>query len=550
MYKLMIVEDEPLIRAGLKQYFSWQELGVDTICEAENGKDGILVALQERPDLVITDIRMPVMDGLEMIRQLRKELPDTVFIILTGHNDFDYAQKAIGLGGVHAYLLKPMQYEESLSTIQQCIVNLKQKQQEFQNRSNLQREAEESIKLRGSQLVKLLLEEEPALEEETLQQLYGYSSGEYLYQPFLVAYVSHTTSLHQARRWLRDKAERIINEAAELIFNTIVPKHIFTYIYKSKYFAIAVYEVAAIEIENESPNVECQLDDKLKQISLECDASVYLVVGRIGDEISQIGLSLRHAEKDLYRRFVESGSHLFLPQIKDPSFLHNKELAIQLHEKDKNQLLSYFEKGDHSQIKHLMKRLAQETCSTITPSSLDKWLVFLQEIISVTLRFANTKGIHIDGVYSDKLLTLSCVDDFESLEALFDWLSDWMIHLSTIYQETSLQTSQQDVLVFEEIEIYIKQNIDQDMTLQMVADRFFYNPSYLSRLFKKKLNKNYMIFVTEIRISYAQECLKQPHYLVTDVCHMCGYKSYKHFVKTFRSVAGMTPTEYRKKLGL
>lgn len=103
MYKLMIVEDEPLIRTGLKHYFSWQELGVQSIVEAENGKEGVATALREQPDLVITDIRMPEMDGLQMIEELRQFLPDTLFIILTGFNDFEYAQRAIKLGSVHAF---------------------------------------------------------------------------------------------------------------------------------------------------------------------------------------------------------------------------------------------------------------------------------------------------------------------------------------------------------------------------------------------------------------------------------------------------------------
>lgn len=124
-----------------------------------------------------------------------------------------------------------------------------------------------------------------------------------------------------------------------------------------------------------------------------------------------------------------------------------------------------------------------------------------------------------------------------------------MNHISSVYRVAS-EAGSQETQIFEQIETYIREHIDQELTLQMVADRFFYNPSYLSRLFKAKLNKNYMTFITELRIRYAQECLAEPHYLITDVCNMCGYKSYKHFVKTFHDVTNMTPTEYRKRLGL
>ncbi|MEK3975697.1 response regulator transcription factor [Psychrobacillus sp. FSL K6-1267] len=262
MYKLMIVEDEPIIRSGLKHYFDWKELGIQTIVEAENGKNGVDIALVELPHLVITDIRMPVMDGLEMIGSLRTKLPETLFIILTGHSEFEYAQRAIQYGGVHDYLLKPLQYENSFSVIKECIEKIRVK----------------------------------------------------------------------------------------------------------------------------------QLESKV-----------------------------------------------------------NTEKNIDL----------------------------------LGTSQLLKKMEFL---------------------------------------------------------------TQEDLQLFKKIESYIKKHINQELTLNMVAEHFFYNPSYLSRLFKTKLNMNYMTFVSEIRIGYALECLKESKYSITEVSLMCGYKSYKHFVKLFKSVSQMTPTEYRKQL--
>lgn len=258
--KLMIVEDEPLIRAGLKQYFDWEELGIHTIIEAENGKEGVDTALIELPQLVITDIRMPIMDGLEMIGQLRPKLPDTLFIILTGHNEFEYAQKAIHYGGVYDYLLKPLQYEKSFAVIQNCLSKINEKQQ-----------------------IKQSFERE--------------------------------------------------------------------------------------------------------------------------------------------KKTVSSQENLDTPEIEG-----------------------------------------------------------------------------------------------------------------------------QDLQLFTQIERYIKQHIDEELTLNMVAEHFFYNPSYLSRLFKTKLNKNYMTFVSEIRINQALQHLKESQYSVSEVSTMCGYKSYKHFIKVFKNVTEMTPTEYRKGL--
>src|SRR5690606_15218029 len=88
VFKLMLVEDEPVIREGLKHYFDWKSLSFTKIIEANNGLEGLKLALIEKPDLVITDISMPVMNGLDMIDELREQLPGTLFVILTGYSDF------------------------------------------------------------------------------------------------------------------------------------------------------------------------------------------------------------------------------------------------------------------------------------------------------------------------------------------------------------------------------------------------------------------------------------------------------------------------------
>lgn len=257
MYKLLIVEDEPLIRAGLTKYFDWEELGVTTITEADNGISGLETALQTHPDLIITDIRMPEMNGLEMIRQLKERIPECAYIILSGYEDFSYAQQALRLG-VQDYLLKPLQYEESMETIRQCLQHVAQKYASSASQQEL--------------------------EPETLEEASASSDS---------------------------------------------------------------------------------LEDR----------------------------------------------------------------------------------------------------------------------------------------------------------------------------------------IFSQIEAYIIENINQEISLQAVAEKFFYNPAYLSRLFKMKLSKNYMTYVTEIRINQAKSYLRESRHSITEVGEKCGYRSYKHFVKLFKKVAGVTPTEYRKDQG-
>lgn len=545
MYTLLIVEDEPLIRTGLRYYFSWGELGFGNILEAENGLEGYHMAIRERPDMIITDIRMPELNGLEMIERLRPQLPDTIFILLSGFNDFAYAQKAIRLGNVHAYLLKPLQYEESYTAITEAIQIIEAKRLELRERAELERDVRESAHLKGSQLVKMLLEEEETAGADVIEQLCGYSEEHCIYQTFVIAYIPHNPEQKKTKRWWRLDASRMANQAVNAIYGEDAPRQLFTYLNKSRMYALAVLPSAAIPSADHmtGSTLESSLHAALPQ-----HESLFIAVGRPVQHIPEISSSLHQAEKALYQRFSGSGSHLFHCSGK-PEPGEGKKQVLQLDEREKNQILACLEHGDKVQTSKLMSDIAQRLTERLEHTSPEVWLAYLQEIIGLTLRFANRNGILIEGVYSEKLLTLACVDEFQTIEALFEWLAGWMNHLSSVYKAAS-EASSQETHIFEQIEAYIKQHIDQELTLQMVADRFFYNPSYLSRLFKSKINKNYMTFITEIRIRYAQECLTEPHYLITDICNMCGYKSYKHFVKTFRAVTNMTPTEYRKQLGL
>ena len=116
MLKLMIVDDEYFVRKGIIESISWAEYDVEICGEASDGSHALSLLPDLRPDCILTDIRMGEMDGLSFIEEARKLLPDTIFVILSGYDDFEYARKAISLG-VSEYLLKPVGAEELIKVI-------------------------------------------------------------------------------------------------------------------------------------------------------------------------------------------------------------------------------------------------------------------------------------------------------------------------------------------------------------------------------------------------------------------------------------------------
>jgi len=123
--KMMIVDDEPLMRQGLKVFFDWGKYSIREVIEAENSKCAIEIFSSKKPDIVISDIRMPEIDGLELIAKLKIIVPDTVFIIISGYSDFEYAKQAISLGVLH-YLVKPINSAELHDVMLKCITKIEE----------------------------------------------------------------------------------------------------------------------------------------------------------------------------------------------------------------------------------------------------------------------------------------------------------------------------------------------------------------------------------------------------------------------------------------
>ncbi|TYP74806.1 response regulator [Paenibacillus methanolicus] len=571
MYTLMIVEDEPLIREGLKHYFPWSELGVTRIIEAEDGAQGERLALLERPDLVITDIRMPEMDGLTMIERLRPRLSSAAFVILTGYNDFEYAQRAIKLGNIQAYLLKPLEYEESLATVQDCLAKLRQRQAEDLLLQGAEQLKQERRREQERQIVKRLLDE-PGFDPAPALQALGMPDPVEGRGRRYAAFAATAPPPPGAQPpspdvWAAD-AERFIAAMASRLFGTQVVGKLLAYVRGGKLFVLALAES---EAETDGPRSSdaarsdlpagtsrataetaetAETAAALAALNRGRGAAIYIAAGGLVDTAAEARQSFAQAEQALHKRYYQPGAYLFRAA-SQPTPSSSETQAPLLPARDRELLQAHLMQGDADAVRELLLKLGEGARQLPADTPPARWLALLQELVSVTLRYAHRHGIAVEEFASGSMLTLAFADDFAQAEDLFAWLADWTDRLIAANPERGgSQAGGADARIFTQIEQFVRQHLDQEVTLQMVADRFFYNPSYLSRLFKTKLNKNYLAFVAEIRIRYAQDRLKDPSLFITDVCAMCGYKSYKHFVKTFRSVAGMTPTDYRKQLGI
>ena len=164
MIKLMIVDDEPVIRKGIVTVVDWKALDIQVVAEAANGRDGLSRALLEKPDIVITDIKMPIMDGITFSSELRKKLPKVRIVFLTGYSDFEYSRHAIRIGA-EDYLLKPVNTGELIELMERLKQEIVRENTHRQSRSRENVILKESQPLMRKRLLKQLFEGQVGLED-------------------------------------------------------------------------------------------------------------------------------------------------------------------------------------------------------------------------------------------------------------------------------------------------------------------------------------------------------------------------------------------------
>ncbi|MDE1549099.1 response regulator [Jeotgalibaca caeni] len=194
MYRVLIVDDEPVVREGLAHLINWQALGFEIVGDAENGLDGIEKINQLHPNIVVTDIRMPIMDGIEMIRKIQETNSEMEVLILSGYSDFSYAKEAIHLG-VSSYLLKPVDEEE-----------LENELKKIASRMDLKREQRKAIALYQDYSVSKKLKEFVLHQQhkEELELLFSFDSYQFIACNFEISPLN--------RAEVRERVDKIIQK--------------------------------------------------------------------------------------------------------------------------------------------------------------------------------------------------------------------------------------------------------------------------------------------------------------------------------------------------
>jgi len=529
MIRTIIVDDELLMRIGLKSMIDWEAHGFRIVGEAANGKEALEIARLQPPDLIITDIKMPVMDGLELIRQAALLFDGCQYIILSCLDEFRYAQEALRLGAFD-YLIKSDIKEQQLLNVLQNVKQHIEKTVIRRDGVAFKERYQEGIGYLKASLLKELIsglcsEQEVIARSEALQIS--------LTQGPMVLVKLRIDRFEDIRRKYVEQDEKLLRYAVVNILEEIIPR-------KWRREIIVESSSAYLCIMNVNEPDLLQLTDRLRGLfekilaAMKDFLNVSMSIGVSGLASGFGGLKKAYQEADLALRqlFFEETACVMYYDALGGRLRQRDHFGLSREQKETfRQLVESGGQGAFDFLEEWKQRLKQED---VSEKAVRKGYIHLLSLI--TSCFPNLPESGEDGLTLYERLLRE-----ERLEGVHRLVKDYL--RQCLHENRALQERPQSYA--EQARAIIMSQYANDISLHSVARQIGVNPSYLSRVFKQETGENFTHFLTRVRMEKAKHYLKEKRLKVYEVANQVGYQNTTYFSKIFKKVTGITPEEFR-----
>lgn len=529
MVRLFVVDDEMDIRKNVIKKINWGENDIQVCGEASNGKEAIELIEDAAPDILIADIRMPIMDGLAMTEHLLNFKPNIKIIILSGYDDFGYAQRALKFGAFD-YLLKPCKAQEILDAVIKAKLAIENEKKRENLLLSAKLQLNEAIPLAKENFLAQLIHKE-FFDLDYISERFN-KLGIALNPNNVIASVIHIFNLSDCfKNSLGDSFSQTKYEIKNIISKTI-----------SSCCICEVFEDLddIIVILNEPNTVRLlpimnTLNEKLREY-LHTDISIG--VGRNYGDITNINLSFNEAKEAVKAGFF-FGSNLVIC-FDDIENIYKSGISYPI-QAEKNLLECLGLNNSEEDLKMYFV----DFFSSLNVGNIPKDYI-IKASISLLLsvyKHCVERNIDTDSIFGPGL---SYLDEIYSLNNIDQLKAKIWNMLSNISKELSSKKSTNKVITM--ATKYIKENYKNDISLESIAHNVYVTPSYLSMLFKSTLGINFVGYLNKIRIEKACELLKDMRYKTYEIAEIVGYKDEKYFSFVFKKVTGLPPSQYRNNV--
>lgn len=509
MYKLIIVDDEYTIRKGLKQYIPWDTIGFEVVGVFEDGLSAIGFLSQNPVDVVLTDIDMPIMNGIQLIESIRSNNYASYCVVISGYQDFNYARQLIPFR-ITDYILKPINNE----LVQSTFLKLKQELDE-----NLEKEKQVTQEHAHMKL----------MQDTLLQQC-------------LSDMILERISYPQALKHMENLDLGIDLLSAQIIYAELKITNLNQLLRETWHYGIdALYDSITNFLKN---CIKHRLFDFIKSQDTLCLVYVDGTGKDINELISTFQKDLKRASENIRELSSIELDILSVRNYKtpDPSVTPQQKICTTTPQTDVNtnnnvDFSHFFTAINSALLDHDFDAVNERLeALMLKASSLNKKQALnLYEKLLDILFNQSYEGKEIPQLYKFQLKSCTTVSEYHAV--ILDCIKKMKSGI------ISSSNHQIDALMDQALD-YIEKNYRKDISRNDVADYVFLSASYFSRCFKQRTNMKFIDYLTKIRIQKACELLLDPANKINDVCFAVGYNSPSYFTRVFKYFIGTTPNDY------
>lgn len=529
---VLIVDDERWMRDTIAKSIDWEQYGLRVVGKASDGLQAHDMIMALKPDIVLADIKMPGMDGITLLRRLRENGMEPVFIFFSGYDSFQYAKDAINLGAM-GYISKPVDERELLKTVLKAKEHIKYERENIEEKMHFADLSVREKDRRKTEYIERLLD--GTAFEENYSQI---PLLDFVSDCFMVIAVE-IDRYGELQRTSADKCPQL-----KLALGTICMD--FFEINNTNVFPVNTKNGVVIVLNTN----ELSGDGYYKTLSETCERLIKVFKLNMGSSITiGIGFPVTGKERihETYKASVKALEYKLLAGmgrvIGFRDIFKSKISTVILDDKLEKSIVAGFEIYDFKLTDRIIEYV--KALMNTTRLSIDDIKTFNYSLIELVYRLMNKAGIQTGNYCSNPHLVYDEMNRCEDMEELFGKYSVLINESMQMLTDRGLNYYKK---LADSVKRYIHEHYSENIGLESVSGALAFHPNYISRIFKEEFGVNFIDYLTDYRITEAKELLRgDVKHNVSEIAGMVGYNNAKYFSKVFKKTVGVTPAEYIEK---
>lgn len=535
----MIVDDDQSVIKGLLTHIPWNTLDMTVIDSASNGEEALEKIRRHQPDILITDIYMPKLNGIELIRTINKEFPSIYIMIHSGYNHFENAREAIKYGVKH-FFLKPSTVEEMEAVLSEVTQDMEAEEKQKRLMAQYNKQLKEYLSYTKDALLREMLLSKFSLDKISIEKLelvnlrkdalFIVASLELIRPPYLTKSKERDWQLLKLStmnimREIISGEEEMLDKAEVNIIDYSDSSFVLVFIAKADTVNLTKFSCHLSQI---------LIENILRYLKLSSNVGV----GQEKKGLNELNNSFLESQKALeVAEYQEINQVITYDEIKSKNendrfsypFDTLKEIKTAISNKEYNHILKIWGKFEtYVMTENTPLYIVQNICFSIINALM---LEYYSEERATENSFKMAENVML--IYQQ-----------HTSKDLMSWMSSKLVEWHNQVKDELIGKKSNKLI--RGVKEYVQNYYDQEITLAEIADSLYVNKNYLSQLFKKVTGETFVTYLNRFRIEKAKEKLRQQHYMVYEVSEMVGYQNPTYFSQVFKSITGVSPSEFYK----